>query len=234
MHMLADVTWEDAAAIADRVLVVPLGAVEQHGPHLPLTTDLDIAAALGALLAETLPEAVVLAPPMPFGASGEHQAFSGTLSVGQEAMECLLLELGRSATCTWRRVLFLSTHGGNFAAIQRAVRRLLAEGRDVRAWTPAWDGDAHAGFVETSVMLALRPRSVELDAARAGATAPISELMPRLVREGVAGVSPNGVLGDPTGASAAAGERLLGDALASLRAVITGWEASSERGRHAA
>jgi len=234
MQTLADSTWEDAAALADRVLVVPLGAVEQHGPHLPLTTDLEIAAALGVWLAETLPEAVVLAPPIPFGASGEHQGFSGTLSVGQEAIEYLLLELGRSATCTWRRVLFLSAHGGNVAPVQRAVRQLLAEGRDVRAWTPAWHGDAHAGFVETSVMLALRPRSVELDAARAGATAPLSELMPRLVREGVAAVSPNGVLGDPAGASAATGERLLDDALASLMAVITGWEASAERGGRAA
>jgi mycofactocin precursor peptide peptidase len=223
MNSIADLTWEQAEGLGERVLVIPTGAVEQHGPHLPLTTDLDIAIALGTRVAEELPDTVVLAPAIPFGASGEHQDFAGTLSIGQASAEHLLLELGRSATCTWHRVLILSTHGGNAGPLSRAVSRLRAEGRDVRPWAPDWDGDAHAGFTETSVMLALRPSSVNLTRMSAGATAPLSELMPSLLREGVAAVSANGVLGDPATASRTAGERLLLEAVTSLVRVINEW-----------
>jgi creatinine amidohydrolase len=229
MTSLADLTWEDAATVAARVLVIPIGAVEQHGPHLPLTTDLDIAIALGGRLAAELPDTVVIAPAIAFGASGEHQDFTGTLSIGQDAAEQLLLELGRSATFTWHHVLILSTHGGNAGPVSRAVSRLCAEGRDVRSWAPPWDGDAHAGFTETSVMLALRPSSVDLERARAGATAPLSELMPRLIDEGVAAVSANGVLGDPAAASQTAGERLLLEAITSLVRLIKEWRENGER-----
>jgi creatinine amidohydrolase len=234
MSSLADLTWEQAAGLAGRVLVVPIGAVEQHGPHLPLTTDIEIAIALGKRVEDELPDTVVLAPAIPFGASGEHQDFAGTLSIGQAAAEHLVLELGRSATCTWPRVLILSTHGGNAGPLNRAVSELRAEGRDVRFWAPAWDGDAHAGFTETSVMLALRPSSVDLLAARSGATAPLSELMPRLIREGVAAVSANGVLGDPAEASQTAGERLLLEAATSLVRLIDDWREDGKRAHAAA
>jgi mycofactocin precursor peptide peptidase len=223
MPILATSSWTDAAALAERVLVVPVGATEQHGPHLPLTTDTDIAVTLAGRLLAVLPEAVAVAPPVSFGASGEHQAFTGTLSIGSEALEVCLVELGRSASCTWRRQLLLSTHGGNATAVRGAARRLRREGRDARAWMPSWGGDAHAGRTETSLMLAIAPDRVDLAAARPGATAPLAELMPRLIAHGVAGVSGNGVLGDPTGASAAEGERLLELAVASLCATITWW-----------
>ena len=83
--------------------------------------------------------------------------------------------------------------------------------------------DAHAGWTETSVLLALAPGSVRTAKAEAGATAPLSELMPALMRSGVAGVSANGVLGDPAGATADAGRRLLDDWTEDLLATLEGW-----------
>jgi creatinine amidohydrolase len=219
MRSLATSTWHDAQSQNDRVLLVPLGATEQHGPHLPLTTDTDIAVALAQRLAAALPDTVVVAPAVPYGSSGEHEGFAGTLSIGQAATEHLLVELGRSATRTWPHVMLVCAHGGNAAPVARAIRRLQDEGRDVRAWTPSWQ-DAHAGRWETSVMLALAPERVDIEAAAPGATEPLAELLPALMERGVAAVSPNGVLGDPIGASADAGARLLDAALASLRAAV--------------
>jgi len=211
----ADLTWPQARARSGRVLVVPLGATEQHGPHLPLSTDTDVARALASRLAGRRAD-VDVAPAVPYGASGEHAGFPGTLSVGQEALELLLVELVRSATSTWRRVVLLSAHGGNAAPLRRAVARLRAESRDVRAWSPSWPGDAHAGRTETSLQLALSPQRVLLAHAVAGATAPLADLLPQLTAGGVAAVSPTGVLGDPAGASAAEGERLLDAAVDAL------------------
>src|SRR5262245_49371789 len=111
---LADLAWPDVAerAAAGAVLAVPLGSTEQHGPHLPLSTDTDIAVALCQRLASARPD-VLIAPALAYGSSGEHDGFAGTLSIGQPAVERLVLELGRSATKTFRHVLFVSAHGGN-------------------------------------------------------------------------------------------------------------------------
>jgi mycofactocin precursor peptide peptidase len=209
-------------AAAGAVLVVPVGSTEQHGPHLPLSTDTDLAVALCARLAAGRPP-VVVAPPLAYGASGEHEGFAGTLSIGQDATELLLVELGRSATRTFPRVLLVSTHGGNAEAVGRAVARLRAESRDVSVWRPRWSGDAHAGRAETSLQLALVPDLVRLDRAEAGNTTPIAELMPALRARAVHGVSPNGVLGDPAGASAAEGAALFGALLADLTGHLERW-----------
>jgi creatinine amidohydrolase len=219
---LADTRWTDLEDGAGLLLVVPVGATEQHGPHLPMTTDTDIAVALVAAL-DREREDVVVAPAVPFGSSGEHQGFPGTLSIGREATELLLVELGRSATETFSRVLLVSTHGGNVDPVNAAVRRLRAEGRDVRAWSPGWEGDLHAGHVETSVMLALAPDAVRTASAVRGATAPLRELLPRMRVEGVAGVSASGVLGDATTATAAAGRTLLRRAAGDLADTVETW-----------
>ena len=219
---LGDLTWRSVERRRDAVLVVPVGSTEQHGPHLPLSTDTDVAVALAERLAAACCT-VVVAPALPYGASGEHADFAGTLSIGQEALELVVVELVRSATSTWSRVLLLSGHGGNAVPLSRAVHRLRGEGRDVRGWSPPWRGDAHAGRTETSVQLALDPARVHLGQAAPGATADLRVLLPRLQRSGVRAVSPNGVLGDPTGASAGHGDDLLRAATDALVDLVGGW-----------
>lgn len=220
--LLGELASPALAAARPRTLALPLGACEQHGPHLPLDTDARIAAAAAARLAAARPD-VAVAPALPYGASGEHEDFPGTLSAGADALRTLLVELIRSATRTFPRVLLVNAHGGNAAAVEAVVAHQQAESRNVRAWHVDLRGDAHAGRAETSAMLALAPELVRLDAARAGVTTAVAELLPRLRAEGVRAVSPNGVLGDPAGASAAEGEMLLARAAAELIATVDAW-----------
>jgi mycofactocin precursor peptide peptidase len=223
---LGDAAWPEVERAAPgSLLAVPLGATEQHGPHLPLSTDSDIAVALAAGLAARRPE-VVVAPPLPYGSSGEHADFPGTISIGAEATELLLVELCRSASATFDRILLVSTHGGNAEPVRRAVALLREEGRDVRAWGPRWEGDAHAGETETSVMLALDPGRVGSERAERGNVDPIEELIAELVEVGMREVSANGVLGDPAGASAGRGRELLDAAVAELEAAVAAWPAT--------
>ncbi|MGH9115692.1 MAG: mycofactocin biosynthesis peptidyl-dipeptidase MftE [Acidimicrobiales bacterium] len=217
-------TWPEVAEVASRTLLaVPVGSTEQHGPHLPLSTDTDIAVAIARTLARHRSD-VAVAPAVAYGSSGEHAGFPGTLSIGQDALEALLVELARSAD-DFAGVLLVSAHGGNAAPVARAVRRLRAEGRRVRAWSPpAGDqADSHAGCTETSVMLALDPSLSRSAPAAAGVVRPIGELMPALRRFGVGAVSPTGVLGDPTGAGAEIGRATLERWTQDLLAAVEVW-----------
>jgi creatinine amidohydrolase len=145
-----------------------------------------------------------------YGNSGEHAGFPGTVSIGHEALTLILIELVRSLSLWASRTVFVNGHGGNARTLASAVTQLRAEGHQV-AWTGCDfpGGDAHAGRTETSVMLHLTPADVELGAAEAGNTAPLTALLPQLVAGGIRAVAPNGVLGDPAGASAQEGRRLL-------------------------
>ena len=203
------------------MLVVPVGSLEQHGPHLPLDTDTRIAVAVAERACAGRP-GVALAPPVGFGASGEHAGFPGTLSIGTAALTLLLVELGRHASLHWPAMLLVNGHGGNTAAIGDAVKLLRAEGRKCAVWHAGIAGsDAHAGRTETSLMLALAPGDVRLAAAEAGETRPLAEIMPALRAGGVRAVSANGVLGDPSGACAREGELLLGRLVASLEEILS-------------
>ncbi|WP_020499236.1 mycofactocin biosynthesis peptidyl-dipeptidase MftE [Sciscionella marina] len=204
---LTHATWPEIDHV--ELILVPVGSIEQHGPHLPLDTDTAIATAVAQGVAEIVDGAWV-APAIVYGSSGEHQAFPGTSSIGTEALQLLLIELVRSMRTWARRVLFVNAHGGNLPALDRAIGQLVDEDHDV-TWTPCAidDSDLHAGRTETSLMLHLRPRSVRLDRMEQGNTGSLQQLLPALVREGVGGVSANGVLGDPAGATAEEGEQTL-------------------------
>ena len=217
---LASAQWPAVERGARHLLVVPVGSLEQHGPHLPLDTDTRIAVAVARRACTGRP-GVALAPALPIGASGEHAAFPGTLSIGAEALAACLIELGRHVSLHWPALLLVNGHGGNVTAVEAAAERLRYEGRATLAWHATLpEGDAHAGRSETSVMLALAPGAVRLDAAERGDARPIEQILPLLREQGVRAVSANGVLGDPAGASAAEGERLLGRLVKSLDAVM--------------
>ena len=212
--------WPTVEQSMRQLLVVPVGSLEQHGPHLPLDTDTQIAVAVARRACAGRP-GVALAPPLPIGASGEHAAFPGTLSIGSEALAACLIELGRHASLHWPALLLVNGHGGNVTAVDTAVGRLRYEGRGCLAWHVALPGgDAHAGRSETSIMLALDPSAVRLGAAQRGDVRPLEEILPLLRERGVRAVSANGVLGDPAGASAAEGERLLGRLVEGLTAAM--------------
>jgi creatinine amidohydrolase len=221
MSRLDGIPWPEASrrAAAREVLLVPLGSTEQHGPHLPVTTDTDIAQAV-ADRAAARGGRLLVAPPVAYGSSGEHEGFAGTLSIGRNATELLLVELGRSATIHFGTVVVVSTHGGNAVPVSRAIHRLAAEGHPVAAWSPRWGGDLHAGRTETSLMLAIAPERVAIERAEPGDRRPMATLWPLLARSGVASVSRNGVLGDPTGASAEEGLRLLDQAADELVGLV--------------
>jgi len=205
---LAELTWPEVPERS--LLVVPLGSCEQHGPHLPFDTDLRIAEALADALAGRRDD-VVIAPSLTIGASGEHQSFPGTLSIGNEALEQVVVELVRSALPPqgsadphpFDAVLFVNGHGGNVAAVARALALLTSEGRQVDVWHPQVPGgDSHAGRTETSLLLHLDPSCVRTDRLEPGSTARWREIGPTVMAEGLAAVTPNGILGDPTGATA--------------------------------
>jgi mycofactocin system creatininase family protein len=204
------------------VLAVPLGSTEQHGPHLPLSTDTDIALALCERLAAARGD-VIIAPAVAYGSSGEHAGFTGTLSIGQAALELLLVELGRSACDTFAHLLLVSAHGGNAEAVARAVATLRGESRDVAQFMPRWDGDPHAGRPETSMMLNLSPELVQMQFAVCGDTRPLTDTWPLLRSGGVRAVSATGILGDPTGATAVEGSALLDRLTAQLILQVNEW-----------
>lgn len=212
-------TWTEIdRTSAATIVVVPVGSCEQHGPHLPLDTDTTIAVALGRALVSSRSDCV-LAPALTVTASGEHQGFPGTLSIGTDVMASVVVELARSAD--WSAgVVFVNGHGGNATAMRRAASLFEAERRKVLVWWPTVvGGDPHAGHSETSLMLALAPERVRLDAVQAGPVPTTDEL----VRHGVRPLSPSGVLGDPSGADASVGRDLFSRLVDQLTGAVDDW-----------
>ena len=170
-------TREELRAIAaDTLVVLPLGATEQHGPHLPSGTDfltIDHVARYAAARASA-EISVTVAPVLPFGCSDHHLIFGATLSLHTESYYRVLTDLIRSlVTDGFRRIFLLNGHGGNHELAQLAARDVALElPARVGAgsyWTIAWDAlielqahlgcrlPGHAGTFETSMMLALDP-----------------------------------------------------------------------------
>lgn len=228
---LAELTWPVLAAALDdgaRTLVVPLGAIEQHGPHLPFATDAWIAAALGERLCARVGDAV-LAPVIALGCSPEHMAFPGTLEVRASTLEAMLIDVGTSAARHgFARLFVFSAHGGNVVALDALAGRLEAACAplevvvfaDLDAVTAALHAAStalgvsvgaaghHAGEVETSIMTALRPGAVDVRALAPGRTDVPADPQ-ALFYPSLRANAPSGVVGDPSTPSAARGERYL-------------------------
>lgn len=227
---LERMTWPEIGEAIERgmrTVIVPSGAVEQHGPHLPLLTDSASASAVALNLAHRLGDALV-APTLWLGCSDHHMGFPGTISVRPETLEALYRD--SCASLAWHgfeTIVCFSWHSGNYAALRDMETRLndAVEGRGrVIVWA---DMDSffntvrgvieeelglgervggHADIFEASTMSHLHPELVREDRAEPGYLGPIDEaFLTRVFSEGVRVFSANGVLGDPRGMDAEAG-----------------------------
>lgn len=240
--LLAEMTWpevERAVAKGATTVLLPLGATEQHGPHLPLGTDTFRAAALAAGVA-AMP-GILVAPALPFGCSDEHSGFAGLIGVDHATLAQVIVDCGwRMAAWGVRRLLLLSAHGGNDQALKLACSRLHAHASGLAVVVLPFSGlralqaiaaadgigaDAvglHAGDGETSEMLALRPDLVRMERAEAGPSVAMATIMPLLRQRGVQAATASGVLGDPCEASAGRGAAYLAAEVASFCGDVAG------------
>jgi creatinine amidohydrolase len=200
------------AACRPTLAILPVGACEQHGPHLPIYTDTCIAQAIATQV--TVGTDWFLLPTVPYGTSAEHWGFAGTISLRPETLRGLVEDVVQSCTKFGvRRVVVLSGHGGNWI-LRPAVRQLNVTHDDLTVGlvpeTVMWAGtlttdDLHAGYTETCLMLHLDPRNV---------STPPEDFVPSLPREALdilptIAISQSGVWGCPSGATAQKGAALL-------------------------
>lgn len=210
-------------------VLIPLGALEQHGPHLPLGTDTVIAEAVCHAVAVRVQDLVV-APCLPVGCSDHHLSFPGTASIPASVVVAYIKAHAETLLGHGFRHVYLSSgHAGNLAAMKEATDSLPLEIRgrvaafvdwpDQRDAMHKWAKSAlgigpqqvgsHAGHFETSIMLALCPESVDMGAAPEGFIGSISEASQTMSRSGMAALSEVGVIGDARDASAEAGKGYL-------------------------
>ena len=218
------------------VLVLPLGSFEQHGPHLPLDTDTIIIDAVVAQALETSTidsDSFMVAPTIAISASDEHAGFRGTLSTGSAALADSVVAICRSAS--WAQgICIVNGHGGNADALASITSALTYENIRHSMWSlPSYEGaDMHAGHTETSVMLHVAPAKVQTDLIAPGTVGDASSLVAQMRTSGVAGVSANGVLGNPTTATSEHGVavmKLYSASLAShLATLSTEWLGDSQ------
>jgi creatinine amidohydrolase len=213
------------------VALVACGAVEQHGPHLPLFMDAEHGARLAEEVARRLGNALV-APTIRVGCSEHHMAFAGSLSLRVETFEAICHDYCVSlARHGFRTIYFIPSHGGNFAPLDAMLGRLNDAvgpevlvaaftdlGAQIEVWQRVVEEEAglgsrvggHADIAEGSIMLALHPHLVREDAAEPGYLGQLTpEVLARVFRDGIGAVTPNGILGDARGLSEAIGRRCI-------------------------
>lgn len=241
-HVLAKMTWQDVndAATARRVVLLPVGAIEQHGPHLPLDTDNLSVETVCLRAAERAPDLLVCAPPVHYGFNEHNMDFPGTVTVDAEHFVHYCTDVAKSfGRMGFRRVLLVNGHGSNAHLLEQAARLATlgspAKVASVSYWaliteefaaireSPFPGGTSHACEFETSTYLYLDPEHVKRDKIVPG----IREQRKYFWEDLMAG-SPvkftdwrstqtdTGVGGDPTLATAEKGERIVGAAAARL------------------
>jgi creatinine amidohydrolase/Fe(II)-dependent formamide hydrolase-like protein len=229
-YFWGELCWPDAKerlTVVDTALL-PVGAVEQHGPHLPLDTDAFDAAYLAERVAEGCsdPKPLVL-PPIDYGVSYHHEAFKGTISINNDTLANLVYDIGISVAKNGiRKLVIINGHGGNAPSLNFAAQRINQDARifvcvdtgetsdvdvDRLIETP---NDVHAGEIETSTSMAIRPERVRLDRLQMAVPEFTSRYLDFSSKRGVAWyahthkISASGVMGDPTKATVEKGEKM--------------------------
>ncbi|MGC4189654.1 MAG: creatininase family protein [Thermomicrobiales bacterium] len=244
--LLAEMTSAEIAALGDTVdlVLIPVGANEQHGVALPVSTDTISAQVLSALTATLVGPRVAVAPPIPWGVSWHHLDMPGTLSLREETLIAIVLDLVDSlARHGVKRVALMNGHGGNNPALAVAVDRAHRElgvpiVTSIYAYTLIANAAesvlgpeaiGHGGGDEASVVLALRPDLVRKELLTDPDVDPALRTMQQVIRA-INGtfpvrqnlVSASGTTGDARNASAEAGNTILGQAAARLQTIVQG------------
>lgn len=206
------------------------GAVEQHGPHMPLFMDAEHGTTLALRLAKKLGNTLV-APTIRIGCSDHHMPWAGSMTLRQSTFEAMVSDYVTSlAHHGFKNIFIIPTHGGNFNPLKEMEARLkaLAPNSNLKIYTEltglikTWkiavekfNGlgarvGGHADIAETAIMLAMHPELVRMDLAEPGFSPELDdEVINRIIKEGFKTVTPNGILGDPNGATAELGAVLL-------------------------
>ncbi|MCU1481516.1 MAG: Creatinine amidohydrolase [Subtercola sp.] len=234
--------WPDVAAhfaAGDGLAILPFGALEQHGPHLPLSTDTATAAEVARRLAERLD--AVLLPPVNYGATWNNAGYPGTVSLSPETVTSIVLDIGRALVASGARgFVIVNGDWGNRVPLYAAARRLAADevittialdypGMDaaaeaVRESREAAPGLNHAEEIETSLMLAIDPGSVHPQLYTSEYPAFPSDFGTRPMQ--LHQFSTSGVFGDPASATAAKGETILAATVEASLAVLADFVAA--------
>lgn len=224
------------AAEESRVPLIPVGSTEQHDPHLPTKTDIFIAYELCKAAASRIPEEALVMPPVNYGYNEHHMDFPATINIDYETLIRFVINIGRSlAHHGFRKIIIVNGHGSNDAPMEIAARRITLETSAVCAsltylgiapevFKIIQGESAHAGDIETSMMLYLAPDLVNMSKAIRDWNFPRSKFIRRGVKPGeksfaVSGgavkfmdwlnrTSRTGTLGDPAKASREKGERI--------------------------
>jgi mycofactocin system creatininase family protein len=230
VYLIGELTWPEAEKRLAEVdlALLPVGAIEQHGPHLPLDTDAHDAERLARLVAEhcSKPRPLVL-PLIPYGVSYHHDDFPGTVSIGNDALSRMVYDIGVSCARNGiNKLIIVNGHGGNTPTLQFAAQMINRDAHiftcvdagetsdvdlDVLCETP---NDVHAGEIETSTSLADRPHLVQMEKAERFVPEFSSRYLNFTTKRSVewysrtARISPSGVLGDPTIATREKGEKM--------------------------
>lgn len=231
MPELAAMTWRQAGEAIEEadLAIIPVGSLEQHGPHLSLDTDMAVAQTLARRLHSDLGEAAILCPPVSYGLSEHHMGFPGTMTLRPDTLVAIFGDLVESlAVWGLRKVLVVNGHGGNIDAL-RLVSRNARRDHDVllasimwaqlaaaeiaeRAQSPSY---GHACEIETSVVMDLVPDRVRADliAGPEGRQSadPLTDPPRSLVDQAVwmGEWTADGALGDPTLATPELGKELV-------------------------
>jgi len=237
---LGEMQWPAVRELdKDRVVAVfPIAAFEQHGPHLPLLTDTIETAEIVERLDAKIGDRVVCLPTQWLGFSFHHMRFGGSLTATSQTHIRMIVEtVDGLVQAGFGRILILNGHGGNRADMRVAQQELKRMHPEALVWGASWwevagppldaikeagpTGSGHAGEMETSLMLVLRPDLVLTDRLHADGFDPESEYRDRVTRFlRIDEQSERGNYGDPTVASAEKGERMLAAVVDSLVEVI--------------
>lgn len=230
--VLEDMTWREVAeALEDSVdtVIIMVGSIEQHGPHLPISTDTLIADELGQRIARKLGKALV-APAIRPGCSEHHMSLPGTISLRPGVLLEILRDYCRAfAQHGFKKIVLASSHGGNFDPLETFGPELAREFPQLRiiyygdlmGFMEVWRAEVtrldlepqkaggHACLGETSQILRLRPEAVRADLIEPGFVGSHTGLVSKVLKDGIQAITANGIIGDPRGSRPEIGEALL-------------------------